>query len=468
MKRFFLALSVCMMLTCITFENANARENMLGLRASFSDTVKKATSAVVNIYTEKEVVSRSLNPFFDDPFFNQFFNQGLSGRMKKRIERSLGSGVVVTNDGYLVTNYHVVKDATSVRVVFHDRTEMAAEFIAADKNSDIAIMKIILEDERDQAEFKYVDFADSDSIEVGDVVLAMGNPFGVGQSVTMGIVSALGRSNLGTGHYENYIQTDAAINPGNSGGALLDSEGKLVGINTAIYSKTGGSQGVGFAIPANAVRVSLNSVLTTGKITRPWFGAAGQDVTDDLAVQLELSRPYGVLVNEIVPGSPAETANLEIGDIILSFDGKEVDNMSVLNARIASSYVGEEYDMDVWREGKPYVSKVMLGALPDRRVEDQYKVQGSNPLAGYTFEPLSPALNDELGLPLNAEGIVVVGQPNRRGFGIVELQAGDIIVSINKKNIRTMKDLQTAVSRRPNAWQVVYERAGHVHRVVIQ
>lgn len=468
MKRFVFVFSMLAVVFGVV-GHANARDNMLGLRASFSDTVKKASSAVVNIYTEKEVVARTLNPFLDDPFFNQFFNQeGISGRMKKRIERSLGSGVVVTEDGYIVTNYHVVKDATSIRVVFGDRTEMAAEFIAADKNSDIAVMKIILEDERDTAQFKYLDFADSDEIEVGDVVLALGNPFGVGQSVTMGIVSALGRSNLGTGHYENYIQTDAAINPGNSGGALVDSEGKLVGVNTAIYSKTGGSQGVGFAIPANAVRVTLNSVLTTGKITRPWFGAAGQDVTDDLAVQLELSRPYGVLINEIVPDSPAAKANLQIGDIILSFDGKEVDTMGVLNARIASSYVGETYNMDVWREGKGYVSSVMLGALPDRRVAEQYTVQGSNPLAGYTFEPLSPALNDELGLPFNTEGVVVVGAPSRRGFGMVDLIEGDIIVSINKKNIRTMKDLQTAVSRRPNAWQVVYERSGNIHRVIVQ
>lgn len=460
---FFMAFSISLLMG-----HADARENMLGMRASFSDTVKSSSAAVVNIYTEKEVVTRTVNPFFDDPFFNQFFQGGLSGRMKKRIERSLGSGVVVTEDGYIVTNYHVVKDAKSIRVVFHDRTEMAAEFIAADKNSDIAVMKVILEDERDEAKFHYLDFADSDEIQVGDIVLALGNPFGVGQSVTMGIISATGRSNLGTGYYENYIQTDAAINPGNSGGALVDSEGKLVGVNTAIYSKTGGSQGIGFAIPANAVRVTLNSVLTTGKVTRPWFGAAGQDVTDDLAVQLELARPYGVLINEIVPGSPAEKANLLIGDIILSFDGKEVDTMSVLNARIASSYVGNKYPLEVWREGKLYVSDVMLGALPDRLVDQQYTVRGSNPLEGYTFEPLSPALNDEMGLPLNTEGVVVVATPNRRGFGMVDMKEGDIIVSINRKAVLTIKDLQTAVSRRPNAWQIIFERAGKTHRVIIQ
>lgn len=462
---FFISI-ITMGLTAVPY--SQAQENILGLRASFSETVKRASPAVVNIYTEKEVVARANHPFFDDAFFNQFINQGLSGRMKKRIERSLGSGVVATEDGYIVTNYHVVKDATSIRVIFHDRTERAAEFIAADKTSDIAIMKIILNDEQDEAKFDYIDFADSDEMEVGDVVLALGNPFGVGQSVSLGIISATGRHNLGTGRYENYIQTDAAINPGNSGGALVDSEGKLVGVNTAIYSRTGGSQGIGFAIPANAVRVTLNSVLTTGKITRPWFGAAGQDVTESLAGQLQLNRPYGVLVNEIVKGSPASKANLKIGDIILSFDGKEIESMGMLNARIASAFVGEKYNLDVWREGESYVSEVMLGALPDRRVEEQYTVRGSNPLSGYAFEPLSPALNDELGMPFNMEGVVVVGVASRRGFGILDLKEGDIISSINKKIIRTMKDLQTAVSRRPQSWQVVYERAGKTHRVVVQ
>jgi Do/DeqQ family serine protease len=458
------------MTALIIGSNAQARGTYVQpmLRASFSESVKTASPAVVNIYTEKEVMARTAHPFFDDPFFNQLLNQGLSGRMKKRIERSLGSGVVVTEDGYIVTNYHVVKDATSIRVIFHDRTERAAEFIAADKNSDIAIMKIILNDEQEEAKFDYINFADSDEIDVGDIVLALGNPFGVGQSVSLGIISATGRSNLGSGHYENYIQTDAAINPGNSGGALIDIAGKLVGVNTAIYSRTGGSQGIGFAIPANAVRVTLNSVLTTGKITRPWFGAAGQDVTEDLAEQLQLDRPYGVLVNEIVKESPASRANLQIGDIILSFDGKEIDGMAMLNARISSSYVGENYNLNVWREGESYISEVMLGALPDRLIEEQYTVRGTNPLSGYMFEPLSPALNDELNMPLNTEGVVVVGVASRRGFGILDLKEGDIITSINKKAIRTMKDLQTAVSRRPRAWQVVYERAGKTHRVIVQ
>tara|TARA_R110000868_G_scaffold190862_1_gene434738 strand:- start:42291 stop:43682 length:1392 start_codon:yes stop_codon:yes gene_type:complete len=463
MKRLLLILSVF----CFISGTSTARENMMGLRSSFSQTVKTASPAVVNIFTEKEVATRAFNPFFDDPFFNKFLQGNLSGHMKKRLERSLGSGVVVTEDGYIVTNYHVIEDAKSIRVVFNDRKEYAAEFIAADKNTDIAVMRIILE-EGEEATFKYVNFADSDAIEVGDIVLALGNPYGVGQSVSMGIVSATGRSNLGTGEYENFIQTDAAINPGNSGGALVDSEGKLVGVSTAIYSKSGGSQGIGFAIPANSVRVTLNSVLTTGKVTRPWFGANGQDVTDALAQQLELDRPTGVLINEIVPEGPAEKSNLEIGDIILTFAGHPVENMSQLNARIASSFVGEVYDLGVWREGKNYTSQLMLGALPDRRTEDQYTVRGSNPLEGFTFEPLSPALSDDLNMPLNSKGIVVVKTPAQKGFGMIALNEGDVLISVNKKSINTIKDLQTAVSRRPSGWQIVYKRGNQTHRVLIQ
>lgn len=463
MKRLLLVLSI---LTLISGTSA-ARENMMALRTSFSDTVKTASPAVVNIFTEKEVATRTFNPFFNDPLFNRFMQGGMQRNLKKRIERSLGSGVVVTEDGYIVTNYHVVADAKSIRVVFSDRSEYAAEFIAADKNTDIAVMRIILE-EGQEATFNYVNFADSDAIEVGDIVLALGNPYGVGQSVSMGIISATGRSNLGTGEYENFIQTDAAINPGNSGGALVDSDGKLVGVSTAIYSKSGGSQGIGFAIPANSVRVTLNSVLTTGKITRPWFGADGQDVTADLAKQLELGEPAGVLINEIVPGSPAAKSNLEIGDIILSFAGHSVDDMRQLNARIASSFVGEKYELGVWREGQKYVSELMLGALPDRRTDEQYTVRGSNPLAGFTFEPLSPALSDDLGLALTTKGITVIATPHQKGFGMVDLSDGDVLVSVNKKNIHTIKDLQTAVSRRPSSWQIIYKRDGKMHRVIIK
>lgn len=463
MKRLLLILSVL----CLISNASTAAENMFGLRTSFAETVKTASPAVVNIFTEKQVASNNkVNPFSNDPFFNRYMSGNMEGHIKKRIERSLGSGVVVTEDGYIVTNYHVISNASSIRVVFNDNKEYAAEFIAADKNTDIAVMRIILEEDQ-EATFDFVGFADSDAVEIGDIVLVLGNPYGVGQSVSMGIVSATGRSK-GTGHYENLIQTDAAINPGNSGGALVDSEGKLVGVSTAIYSKSGGSQGIGFAIPANSVRVTLNSVLTTGKITRPWFGANGQDISTALAKQLELSKPTGVLINEIVPASPAEKSNLEIGDIILNFAGHNIENMGQLNARVASSFVGEVYELGVWREGKNYITEIMLGALPDRRIDEQYTVRGSNPLDGFTFEPLSPSLSDDLHMPLNSEGIIVVATPSKKGFGMVDLIEGDILVSVNKKSIITIKDLQTAVSRRPQNWQIIYKRGDKIHKVMVQ
>lgn len=436
-----------------------------GLRVSFSDTVKKTSPAVVNIYTEKVVTQRARSPFMNDPFFSHFFNGSVPGRLKKKLERSLGSGVVVTDDGYIISNHHVVGGAKSIKVVFNDGTEMEAEVIASDKNTDIAVLKIDLDETQT---LPYVQFGDSETLEVGDVVLALGNPYGVGQSVTMGIVSATGRNNIGSGGYENFIQTDAAINPGSSGGALVDSSGLLVGINTAIFTKNGGNQGIAFAIPANGVRVLLNSVLATGKITRPWLGATGQDVTEDLAEQLELNATQGVLINEIVPDSPAAKANLQIGDIILGFDGKDVFNAQDLNVRVYGSYVGQVYPLKVWREGVEYTSNLKLGALPDRPKDKQYTPMGTHPLSGYTFEPLSPAFNDELGYALNKKGIAVAELPASQRFGLVSLAKGDVVLTINKADIKSMRDLQRALSRRPKVWDIVVKRGNSTMKFKIQ
>lgn len=442
-----------------------AQANSAGLRVSFSDTVKKTSPAVVNIYTEKVVTQRTRHPFMDDPFFNHFFGGSLPGGLKKKLERSLGSGVIVTEDGYMISNHHVVGGAKSIKVVFNDGRELEAEVIASDKNTDIAILKIKL---NENETLPYIQFSDSDTLEVGDVVLAIGNPYGVGQSVTMGIVSATGRNNIGNNGYENYIQTDAAINPGSSGGALVDSAGMLVGINTAIFSRNGGNQGIAFAIPANGVRVLLNSVLSTGKITRPWFGASGQDVTEELAMQLDLPIATGMLINEIVEGSPAAQANLQIGDIVLAFNGKDISSEKDLDLRIYSAYVGDTYPLKVWREGQEYAAQVKLGALPDRPLDKQYTPMGTHPLSGYTFEPLSPALNDEFGMHLNKKGIAVVELPASQRFGLVSLAKGDVIVSVNSASISTMRDLQRALSRRPKSWDIVIRRGNSTMKFKVQ
>lgn len=444
-----------------------AQANGMALRASFSDTVKKVSPSVVNIYTESERDVRAQHPFFNDPFFSNFFGRPLSQGMKQRVERSLGSGVVVTAEGHLLTNYHVVEGAKKVRVIFSDKREMEAEMIGADKNMDIAVLRLV---NTDKVKIPFVEFGNSDSLEMGDVVLALGNPFGVGQSVSMGIVSGVGRSNLGTNRYENYIQTDAAINPGNSGGPLVDSLGKLVGINTAIYSKSGGSQGIAFATPANSVKVILNSIVKTGKVTRPWFGATGQNVTSKLARQLDLDRPVGVLVNEIVEDSPAEKAGLELGDIVLKFDGFYIENVGSFNSRIAGSLIGVPYEMTYFRGGEEYVQVIELSGLPERKLSDQITLSGNHPLSGFTFETLSPALAQELGMPYKSSGVAVVEAPRSSGssfFGM-DLRTGDVIVSVNKEDIRNIKDLKKSTSRRPRSWAYVYKRGKQTYRVRVQ
>jgi serine protease Do len=443
----------------------NSPVNAMDARMSFKAAVKVVSPAVVNIYAAKEVENKQASRYAKDTFFQGVVSEDMPGKLRNRVERSLGSGVVVTPTGYIITNAHVVDGSDTVKVVFNDQRVMNAEVISGDKAMDIAILRIT---DEGSEEFVHAVFADSDALEVGDVVLALGNPYGVGQSVSMGIVSAVGRSGVGAGQYENFIQTDAAINPGNSGGALVDSNGKLVGINTAIFTKTGGSQGISFAVPSNAVSSVLKSVLTTGKVTRPWFGAEGQNVTSALAEQLGLKTPRGVLINELVEGSPAQKGNIVVGDIITSFDGKRVDNVLQLSARVASAFVGENYALDIMRSGKLYKSEIMLGALPDRRIDEQHTIRGSNPLTGYVFEPLSPALNDELAIPLKTDGVVIVGVPTERRWGSLALKVGDVITNINDNNIVTIKDLKKSTGRRPKTWKILFQRDGRKHKVVGQ
>jgi len=450
--------------SAIYADAAPKRQAAMDVRTSFSDTVKKVSPAVVNIFSQK-VVSTSQSPFMNDPFFSQFLGQGLTGHMRKRVERSLGSGVVVTKDGHILTNFHVIQGAKRVKVVFGDSREYNARFIAADSNTDIAVLKI----EADEM-FDYVEFGDSDTLEVGDVVLALGNPYGVGQSVSMGIISALGRSNLGSGKYENFIQTDAAINPGNSGGALVDSLGKLIGVNTAIFSKSGGSQGIGFSVPANSIKAMLASVLSTGKITRPWLGAEGQNITPDLAAQLELKRAVGILINQIAPESPAEASGLRIGDIVTHFDDYPVETTGHLGSRISGSYMGRDYPLKVLREGKEQMLTLNLRGVPERDPNAQVKLMGIHPLSGYSVEQLSIGLNVELNLAYRTKGVAIVALPQKKrgGFLSSSFSVGDVITQVNGKDIKTMKDLRAVLSRRPGTWNFTLKRGNSVKQVVIR
>jgi serine protease Do len=284
------------------------------VQLSFAPIVKQSAPAVVNIYTKK-IVKQRISPLMNDPIFQQFFgNNPMLNLPRERVENALGSGVIVRSDGQIVTNYHVVEASDEITVVLADRREFTAKILYSDKRIDMALLKI------EAANLPFLELADSDLAEVGDVVLAIGNPFGVGQTVTMGIVSALARTAVGISDLNFFIQTDAAINPGNSGGALVDINGRLLGINSAIFSKDGGSNGIGFAIPANMVRATLNSLAQTGRVVRPWLGLQGQAVTAEIASNLGLSRPTGVVITQIAKDGPAANAGLKVGDVIYAVE----------------------------------------------------------------------------------------------------------------------------------------------------
>ena len=310
--------------------------------ASYAGAVNMAAPAVVNIFTTK-VYRQSVSPIFNDPFFRHLFGDALRGQTRERMENSLGSGVIVDSKGYIVTNNHVIADADQINVVLNDGKKLEARVVGTDPDSDIAVLKV------DSNKLPAITVGDSSNLRVGDVVLAIGNPFGVGQTVTMGIVSATGRNQLGITNFENFIQTDAAINPGNSGGALIDAHGRLVGINTAIFSKTGGSQGIGFAIPVDMVRGIMKQLVETGKVSRGWLGLGGQDVTAALAESFGLKDVQGVLVSNVFRGAAADRAGLRPGDVITMIDDHKVTSaFDIVNA-IGTRRPGSEVVIRGWR-----------------------------------------------------------------------------------------------------------------------
>src|SRR5690242_3442815 len=328
------------------------------LRLSYAPIVQRVQPAVVNVYAAKIVQNR--NPFLDDPIFRRFF--GLQGGPQEQMQRSLGSGVMVDPSGLVVTNVHVIEGADQVKVSLSDKREFEAEIILKDSRSDLAVLR--LKDAHEK--FPTLDFDNSDELMVGDVVLAIGNPFGVGQTVTHGIISALARTQVGITDYQFFIQTDAAINPGNSGGALVDMTGKLAGINTAIFSRSGGSQGIGFAIPANMVRVVVASAKSGGKaVKRPWLGARLQAVTPEIAETLGLRTPVGALVANVAPGSPAARGGLRSSDLIVAIDGQAVDDPNAFDYRFATRPLGTTSQIDVQRGGKTVKVTIPLEVAPE-------------------------------------------------------------------------------------------------------
>lgn len=434
---------------------------------SFAPLVKKTAPAVVNIYTRKIVRARSRMPLFDDPFFRQFFgNQfGLNreGGPLKRQQNSLGSGVIVAEDGVIVTNNHVIEGADEIRVVLNDRREFEATLVATDDKTDLAILRINTEGKP----LPYIELSDSDELEVGDLVLAIGNPFGVGQTVTSGIISALSRSAVGISDLGSFIQTDAAINPGNSGGALIGVDGRLLGINTAIFSKSGGSQGIGFAVPSNMVRAVLRGVSEVGRLVRPWLGAAGQTVNQDIANSLGLERPIGVLISAIHEHGAARKAGLKTGDTILAVNGHDALDANALAHRIATLPVGDEAVLRIWRGGRTQALRLPLFAAPEIPKRDIQILAGEQPLNGASIGNLSPALADELGIDPFQKGVIVLaierGTPaSRLGF-----RRGDFVRAVNGTPTPETSDLKRELRKPADRWRITVERAGSQRDLVI-
>lgn len=422
---------------------------------SFAPVVQQSAPAVVNIYARSEVQDR-VNPFSGDPFFDQFF-QDLNG--PPRVQNALGSGVIAGADGIVVSNYHVVENATDIRVVLADRREYSAKVLLADQQSDLAVLKV----EADEP-LPALELGDSDRLQVGDLVLAIGNPFGVGQTVSSGIVSGLARSALQVGDGTGYfVQTDAPINPGNSGGALVDMAGRLVGINTAILTKDGGSNGIGFAIPVNLVAEFIAQAKAgETRFQRPWAGVTGQEVDGALAEALGLDRPLGVLITALHPQSPFATAGVADGDVVLSLGGKEVNTPQEFLYRLTVLGFGPQ-PMSYLKDGKVIEAKVVLAPAPDTPDREVTKVTEDIVLRGATLSRINPAVGAEMQLALDASGVVVVeAEDFAREVG---LQAGDILVAINSQAIAAPKDAVAAASQAARRWQIDLIRAGQPLRL---
>jgi Do/DeqQ family serine protease len=429
------------------------------LRLSYAPIVQRVQPAVVNVYAAKMVQNH--NPFMDDPIFRRFF--GLPGGQQEQLQRSLGSGVMVDPSGLVVTNVHVIEGADQVKVSLSDKREFEAEIVLKDSRSDLAVLR--LKDAHEK--FPTLDFANSDELLVGDVVLAIGNPFGVGQTVTHGIISALARTQVGITDYQFFIQTDAPINPGNSGGALVDMTGKLAGINTAIYSRSGGSQGIGFAIPANMVRVVVASAKSGGKaVRRPWLGARLQAVTPEIAESLGLRSPTGALVASVVANSPAARAGLKSSDLITALDGQAIEDPNAFDYRFATHPLGGTSQIDAQRAGKPVKLTVALEAAPDTG-RNEIVLTTRSPFQGAKVANISPAVADELHLDADTEGVVVTELGDDSTAATVGFQKGDVIQAVNNQKIGKTGDLEKATRDTARLWRITLLRGGQQINVTL-
>ena len=432
-------------------------ESPAQIQLSFAPVVARVAPAVVNVYARR-VVRQAYNPFANDPFFSRFFG---NLQQRERIQQSLGSGVIVRADGVIITNYHVIEGAQDIRIALPDRREFQASVILSDPRTDLAVLQI----DADGETLPTVPFGDSDLVQVGDLVLAIGDPYGVGQTVTSGIVSALARTDIGVSDYQFFIQTDAAINPGNSGGALVTMDGRLIGINASIVSQSGGNVGIGFAIPVNMVARVVEGALGGG-IERPWFGVQGQSVDADIARSLGLARPQGMLVSRVFPGGPAAQAGVVRGDVILSIDDLEVNDLQGLNYRVATHRPGDEVQVRFLNNGEARTATVRVNLPPDADRQETLLTDRS-PLQGVRVANLTPALADEMQMDFEATGVVIVGVDNTSQAARFGFRPGDIVREINGGEIDSVTTLRKVLTSAAS-WSITLQRGNQVLSLTVR
>jgi len=419
-----------------------------------SEVAAVATPSVVNISTTRVIKSREETPFdlFDDPFFRRFFGDQFPhpNVPKEHKEQSLGSGVIVSEDGYIITNNHVIEKAQEIKVLLLNKKDYTAKLVGADPKTDIAVIKI------DAKGLPALPWGDSNKLKVGEIVFAVGNPFGLNQTVTMGIISAVGRANVGIADYEDFIQTDAAINPGNSGGALINARGELIGINTAILSRTGGYQGIGFAVPSSMARQVMDSLVKYKKVVRGWLGVSIQEVTSDLAEEFGVKDLKGALVSGVMKGSPAEKAGIKQGDVILQYNGKDVEDTGHLRNMVSQTPINTAVKIKVLRQKKEIELDVVIAELPKKMADtltgneelgNTMNEEESTALAGIVVRQLTPDLAQRFGYDENEKGVVVVRVEAGSKIADAGVKAGDIILQINQRNVATIEEYKKTASK---------------------
>jgi Do/DeqQ family serine protease len=439
-------------------------QSQAAITQSFAPVVRHASPAVVNVYVKRRV-AEAASPFFNDPFFRQFFGENF-GVPRERVQNSLGSGVLVAPDGVVVTSHHVIagRGEAEITIALVDGREFPAEVVVSDEKTDLAVLRV----DAENVIFPYLEFHDSDALEVGDLVLAIGNPFGVGQTVTSGIVSALSRTHVGISEQQFFIQTDAAINPGNSGGALVGMNGRLIGINTMIFSRSGGSHGIGFAIPSNMVRVVVQAALQGGAVKRPWLGASLQPITTDIAASLGLERPSGALVRNVNPRGPAAASGLRAGDVIVNLDGQAVSDPGVVNYRLVTKGVGAQVELHFLRDGKTFKTNVELVPPLEDPPRDLRELSGRHALAGVKVANLSPAVAEEFGMDDNRSGVVVMEVERNTAAARLGIRPGDIVAGVNESKVASVSELESILTGGFGLWRLSVERGGRVFNLELR